>query len=138
MAGTAASVTFAAACLTSNPTLGCIGNAGSSGAVAAPSAGWTEGVDQGYSSPTTGAESVWRNSGFTGTVLPWNGVSSTAFGCVGIELDTSAGGLTPVTDDLDIRWDTLGAITDDLDIRWDTLFAFLDDLDIRWDVLSSQ
>jgi hypothetical protein len=80
---------FAAAALTGNPTLGCIGNASSPAGLTFP-ASWTEGADIGYSTPPTGAEYIFRNSGFTGTTITWGGASATAFGSIIVELDSSA------------------------------------------------
>lgn len=79
---------FGVACLTGNPTIGAVGNA-TSPATMTPPTNWTEGTDVGYSTPTTGGEDIFRNSGFTGTSMPWGGTSASAFGDIGAELDTS-------------------------------------------------
>jgi len=86
-AGTPAPV-FPSSCLTGNPTLGVVGNS-TSPATMTPPTGWTEREDQGYSTPTTGAEYVTRDSGFTGTTVTWGSASSSAFGAIIVELDTS-------------------------------------------------
>lgn len=91
-AGTPAA-TFPAAALTANPTLGCVSN-GASPATLTPPTNWTEANDTGYSTPTTGAEYVFRDSGFTGTTVTWGGTSATAFGVALIELDTSTPAIT--------------------------------------------
>jgi len=84
--------TFGLACLTGNPVLGCIGNSTSPAATMTPPTSWTEsaGADTGYGTPTTGSEVVQRDSGFTGTTVTWGSTSSTAFGSIIVELDTSS------------------------------------------------
>lgn len=94
-AGTPAA-TFASAALTGNPTLGVVGNS-SSPATLTPPTGWTEREDQGYSTPTTGAEYATRDSGFTGTTITWASTSATAFGVIIAELDASAAPPTVTT-----------------------------------------
>lgn len=86
--GTPAPV-FGASCITTNPTLGLVSNA-TSPATMTPPASWTEGGDVGYATPTTGAETVFRNSGFTGTTVTWGGTSASAFCSIVVELDASA------------------------------------------------
>lgn len=77
---------------TNNPTIGAVFNA-TNPATMTPPTNWTERNDSGYATPTTGLETVSRNSGFTGTTVTWGSASGSAF-CSGIiELDTSA---TPV------------------------------------------
>ena len=88
-AGGTPAVTFDAACLTGSITLGLVGNKSSPAGVVHP-AGWTERYDSGYSLPTTGGEIITRDSGFTGTTITWGGTSATAFGVIGVELDTAA------------------------------------------------
>jgi hypothetical protein len=80
---------FASAALTGNPTLGCVGNSTNPAGLTAPTS-WTELADSGYATPTSGAEYIHRNSGFTGTTITWGSTSATAFGSLIIELDTSA------------------------------------------------
>lgn len=79
---------FSASALTGNVTLGAIGNA-TSPATLTPPTSWTEGSDHGYATPTTGLESVFRNSGFTGTTVTWGSTSATSFASLIIELDTT-------------------------------------------------
>lgn len=81
---------FSVAALTENPTLGFIANSSSPAALTPPT-NWTEpaGFDTGYSTPTAGGETCFRNSGFTGTVITWGGTSPTGFGSIIMELDTS-------------------------------------------------
>jgi hypothetical protein len=93
---------FASAALTENAVLGHIGNSTSPAGLTPPS-GWTESAspsgDSGYSTPTTGAESCFRNSGFTGTTVTWASTSATAFSSMVVELDTSAAAIDLVIDD---------------------------------------
>jgi hypothetical protein len=87
--GTIPAATFAAAVETGNPTLGLVGNISNPAALTPPTS-WTEQDDTGYFTPTTGAEYVSRNSGFTGTTITWGAASASAHGEVIVELDTSA------------------------------------------------
>lgn len=84
--GTAAPV-FPAACLTGNPVIAVFGNGSNPAAVTEPS-GFTETIDTGYATPTSGFEAVFRNTGFTGSTLTWGGASASAFGAMAVELDT--------------------------------------------------
>lgn len=79
---------FSASALTGNPTLGGVANA-TSPATMTPPTSWTEGSDHGYATPTTGLETVFRNSGFTGTTVTWGSSSASAYSAVIFELDTS-------------------------------------------------
>lgn len=83
--------TFGSSCLTGNVTLSCVGNS-TSPATLTTAVGWTEaaGEDVGYATPTTGADAIFRDSGFTGTAVTWGSTSATAFGDIAIELDTTA------------------------------------------------
>lgn len=87
-AGTPAPV-FGVACLTGNAEVGAVGNATSPATMTAPST-WTEGTDVGYATPTTGGESVFINSGFTGTTVTWGSTSASAFCDIVAELNTTA------------------------------------------------
>lgn len=86
-AGTPA-FTFPSAVLTGNPTVIGAFN-GASPATLTPPTSWTEFGDTGYSTPTTGGEFAGRNSGFTGTTVTWGSTSATAWGTIGIELDST-------------------------------------------------
>jgi hypothetical protein len=79
---------FTTAALTENLTLGYVFNASNPAAVTEPT-GWTERRDNGYNSPTTGFETVSRNSGFTGTTVTWGSGSATAFCSIIVELDSN-------------------------------------------------
>lgn len=86
---------FAASCLTGNVTLGFVANAANPATIAEP-AGWTEAADVGYATPTTGVQTVYRDSGFTGTTVTWGGTTGSAYALLLAELDTSvASGLYP-------------------------------------------
>lgn len=82
-----ASVTLPAAALTTNPLLGFSGTISTGGMT--PPTGWTELLDQSYSTPTTGGEVAVINSGFTGTTVT-TGSNSTVGGWAVIEFDASA------------------------------------------------
>lgn len=88
---------FSVAALTGNPCLGAIGNSSAVPNFTAPS-GWTEGNETGYSTPNTGGEYVFRNSGFTGTTVTWGSASASTFGSMIVELDATAA--TPFTQNL--------------------------------------
>lgn len=87
--GNTPTVTFDAACLTGNVTLGAVAN-NSNPAGLTPPTNWNELADVGYATPNNGVESVNRDSGFTGTAMTWGSTSATQFGAIIIELDTSA------------------------------------------------
>lgn len=80
---------FASAVLTANPVIGGVLNA-TSPATLTPRTSFTERVDVGYSTPTTGLEVMSRDSGETGTNMLWGSTSASAFGAIAVELDTSA------------------------------------------------
>lgn len=50
---------------------------------------WTERVDVGYNTPTTGLEVMTIDSGETGTSIAWGSTSGSAFASIVIELDTA-------------------------------------------------
>jgi hypothetical protein len=81
-----------AAADTNNPTIGAVFNATSPAGMTQPT-NWTERSDTGYSTPTSGLETVSRDSGFTGTTVTWGSASGSAFCSLILELDASA---TPV------------------------------------------
>lgn len=80
---------FAVITSVDNPILGVVGNADNPAALTPPT-GWTERDDVGYATPTTGLESVSRNSGFAGTTITWGSTSASAFGDIVVELETLA------------------------------------------------
>jgi hypothetical protein len=91
---------FSAAALTGNPTIGFCGNATNdiSGGLTNPTS-WPELRGSNYGTPSSGAQSVARNSGFTGTTITWGSTSASIFGDCILELDTTAA-TTPVIPDL--------------------------------------
>jgi hypothetical protein len=88
-ASTTPAGTFSGACLTENPTLAFVANA-TNPATMTPPTTWTERTDTGYATPTSGVEIATRDSGFTGTTITWGGTSSTVWGAVVMEFDSSA------------------------------------------------
>jgi hypothetical protein len=90
-AGTTPAPAFGSAVLTGNPVLAAVGN-GTSPATLTPrgSPVYTEATDVGYSTPTTGFESMFISSGETGTTITWGSTSATSFASIAIELDSSA------------------------------------------------
>lgn len=89
-AGTPA-ITFGASVLTGNATIVGVGNSTNAAGITPP-ASWSETPcsDTGYATPTTGMECATRDSGFTGTTVTWGGTSASAFGAIGVELNTTA------------------------------------------------
>lgn len=78
---------------TTQATSALIGVIGNSTAPAGmtPPADWTEQAqaDTGYTSPNTGSETAYRNSGFAGTTVTWGSTSASGFGAIIAEFDTS-------------------------------------------------
>lgn len=86
---TTPTVGLGSAILTENPVVGSVGyNIGGSG-VTAPS-GWSENVDSGYATPTTGLEIASRASGETNSSIAWGATVGAGYGVLAVELDTSA------------------------------------------------
>lgn len=81
------SATFTNSCNTNNPTLATVFK--TQNTAMSPPTSWTEGSDIGHASPGARAESAFRNSGFTGTNIPWIDLLSVGFCDVIIELDAS-------------------------------------------------
>jgi hypothetical protein len=79
---------FTVSCLTGNPTLGVVGNVSNPPTLTAPTS-WTEVSDTGYATPSSGAEYVTRDSGFTGVTVAWGNSSASPFGIIVLELDTT-------------------------------------------------
>lgn len=82
-------ISFAAACLTGNPTLGCVCSGTNPPGLTEPTS-WTEQADAGHGAPNNGIEYVTRDSGFTGTDLTWLSSSANAYAIIAVEFDTSA------------------------------------------------
>jgi hypothetical protein len=87
--GTTPSVTLPAACLTGNPTLFVTGAAIAAPFVTEPS-GWTERMDQGFTTPTVSLHASSRDSGFTGTTISAGNTVAAIWAAIAVELDTSA------------------------------------------------
>ena len=86
-AGTPATV-FGAAAKTLNAIIGAVFNA-TNPATMTPPTSFTERNDSGYATPTTGLETVSRDSGHTSTTVTWGGTSASAFCSLSIELDAT-------------------------------------------------
>ena len=84
------SVTMGMALLTTNPSIGMVHTGQTGTTNTAPPTGWTEDLDSGYSTPSTGRETVRRDSGSTLTTIPWTATTTSAFSAVLLELDSSA------------------------------------------------
>ena len=82
-------VSFSASALTANCTLVGVGNA-TNPATITPPTGWTERIDTGYATPTTGFEYSTRDSGFTGTAVTCAATSGSAGRITAIEIEVSA------------------------------------------------
>jgi hypothetical protein len=93
--GTTPAPAFAASAQSGNPTLGVIGNL-INPANLTPPASWIERSDTGHATPQNGAEYVSRDSGFSGTTITWGSTSTTTFGAIIIELDTTALVVSPL------------------------------------------
>ncbi len=76
------------ACLTTNTVVEAIFNPASPAAIT-PRTGYTEILDSGYSTPTTGGEIAYRITGETGTTLTIGANTSNSCG-IAVELDASA------------------------------------------------
>ena len=92
------SITLSQALLTTNATLGLVYTTQTGTTNTAPPTGWNESSDSGYSTPSTGVETIDRNSGSTLTTVPWTAATTSAFASMLVELDTSVP--TPVTPDV--------------------------------------
>jgi hypothetical protein len=92
LSGATPAATFSAAAQTGNPTVGMVYNSAVTAANVTEPTGWTEASDNGHATPDRGMETVFRNSGFTGTVITWGSTSGAQFSVITAELDTSAAG----------------------------------------------
>jgi hypothetical protein len=77
------------AALTGNALIGAVFNA-TNPATMTPRTSWTERNDIGYATPTTGLETMSRDSGETATSIAWGGTSASAFCAAVLELNCSA------------------------------------------------
>jgi hypothetical protein len=98
------SITMGAAVLTGNPCIGFVFNGTNSATTTAPptTPAWTEDFDNGYNTPTNGAEACHVSSGETRITIPWTAASASVFGSMLIELDASAASTAPWPDRSDI------------------------------------
>lgn len=76
------------AALTGNLCIGAVANGTNPAGMTAPGS-WSESVDLGYATPTTGLETAFRNSGETGSTITWGSNSGSIFASMVIELDAS-------------------------------------------------
>lgn len=83
------SITMPAAILTANACIGMVHTTQTGTTNTAPPTGWTESADSGYGTPSSGTEIVHINSGETLTTVPWTAATTSAFGSMIVELDTS-------------------------------------------------
>lgn len=81
---------LAGAALTGNPLIGAVFNATNPATMTAPT-GFTENLDTGYATPTTGYESVLASSGVTASTITWGSTSASAFGAVVAEFSAAVG-----------------------------------------------
>lgn len=77
------------AALTANAMVGCVCNGTNSTTTVTQPASWTESFDNGYSTPATGMEVCFRNSGETNSTITFGSTTATAFASLVIELDVS-------------------------------------------------
>jgi hypothetical protein len=78
-----------AACLTQNPVIGAVCCGTNATTNFTPRTGYTEASDVGYNTPATGLETMFRNSGETGTTLTWGSAAPSIFADIVVELDTT-------------------------------------------------
>jgi hypothetical protein len=91
---TTPTVTLGSAASTSNALIGAVANVSNPAALTPPSS-WTELLDTGFTSPTSGLETVSRDSGETASSIAWGNISS-RYGAAIVELDiTSPPAATP-------------------------------------------
>lgn len=71
--------------VSSNPIIAAVAN-GTSAATLTPRTGYTEDLDLGYSTPTSGFEAMHRASGETLATITWGSTSASAFASIALEL----------------------------------------------------
>lgn len=90
-------VVLGAAALTGNSLMGAVGNTSNPATLTPRSSPvWTESLDTGYNSPTTGFECAFVNSGDTASSIAWGGTSATAWCACVVELYTAGTCAAPV------------------------------------------
>lgn len=89
-------ITFGAACQTGNPVLSYYATSSANPpATTLPGSPFNSSFQSGgYSTPTNGGQVLKSDSGFTGTSITYGSSDAGAWGMIGIELDSSAGGST--------------------------------------------
>lgn len=83
--GTAPAVTLGASRSTNNTTLGYAGNLINPAAITEPG-GWTEIVDTGFNTPTTGLEGAYRDTGETNATVTWGATTASAWIAIVVEV----------------------------------------------------
>lgn len=97
-AGTTPAPVFGAAVNTNNPVItGLVNATNPAGITPRSSPAYTERVDTGWATPTSGVENSSIDSGETATTITYGGTSASVFSDYVVELDTSA---APVGDDI--------------------------------------
>jgi hypothetical protein len=89
----APTATFDASAITTNPTLVFTAASTANPMGITPPTNWTEPAtgDLGYDTPTFGAETAFRDSGFTGTTITWGSDPATSqYGVIIVEVDRSS------------------------------------------------
>jgi hypothetical protein len=131
--GTAPATTFAAAALTTNPTIFAFHVGVTTGST--PPTNWTEQVDANYSTPAQGGGYATRDSGFTGTTVTLGSSTNGACSAVAVELDASSG-TTPVSTTRATTWDVLATVTATRATTWDVLASVSTSRATTWDTLA--
>lgn len=77
------------AALTGNAMIAAVCNGTNSTTTVTQPASWTESFDNGYTSPATGMEVCFRNSGETNSTITFGSTTASIFASIAIELDTT-------------------------------------------------
>lgn len=86
--GTPTTGSWPSAKLTTNPVIGALIN-GSNPAGITPTTSYSELLDTGYSTPTTGVQIQSINSGDTSNNMTWGSAPASNYACIGVELDAT-------------------------------------------------
>jgi len=104
--------------VSTNPIIAAMCN-GANPAAMTQRTGYTESVDTGYASPTTGVECTFLASGETTATLTWGSSSATSFASIGLELDLST---APTVDGIAGATQPMNSVPDGLfpglGVRW--------------------
>ncbi len=99
-AGGTPTVAMGSAISTNNAVLGVVFNTSNLTTNVTERSGFTEIVDAGYATPSSGLEVMTRNSGETGSSIAWGSTTATAYGAIVVEIDASLlPAATSLTDD---------------------------------------